>query len=264
MTDRMTDSMTDRVAPLRAGLCSVTFRRLAPEDVIDIAVSASLDGIEWGGDVHVPPGEVALATRLAARCDEGGLACPSYGSYLAAGKSSPEQLAPVLDSALALGACNVRVWCPLGSPPNSDGALFARAADDLASWAASAGRLGLTLSLEFHAATFTETAESVARLLGAAGRPDNLFSYWQPVGGRDRLSEATAVLPDLSHVHVFQWADDGARRPLADGADTWPQVLELATTRCRWQDERYAFLEFVAGDETAALTADASTLRGWL
>ena len=42
---------------VRAGLCSITFRSLDVATIIDLAVSAGLDGIEWGADVHVPVGD---------------------------------------------------------------------------------------------------------------------------------------------------------------------------------------------------------------
>lgn len=248
---------------LRIGLCSVTFRSLTPDDVVDVAVSAGVEGIEWGADVHVPPGDAEAATALARRCGDAGIAIPSYGSYLAAGKSSAAKVAPVLDTAAALGAGNVRVWCPFGSPPGSDGAGFAETAAALAAWSADAEARDLTLSLEFHVDTFTETAASTARLLAAAGRPSNLFTYWQPVRGHDPVAEAAAVAADLSHVHVFHWRDDGERRPLAEGDATWPTVLSSVTDG-RWAGDRYAFLEFVRGDDPDQLRADAATLRGWL
>jgi sugar phosphate isomerase/epimerase len=155
------------------------------------------------------------------------------------------------------------VWCPFGAPPGSDDGLFAAAAADLAAWSDEAGARGLTLSLEFHVDTFTETAASTARLLDAAGRPPNLFSYWQPVRGQDAIAESQAVAADLSHVHVFHWTDDGERRPLAEGDATWPTVLATLPDG-RWAADRYAFLEFVRGDDPDQLRADAATLRGWL
>lgn len=248
---------------LRPGLCSVTFRARSPEAVIDAAVAARLDGIEWGGDVHVPPGDEASASALAARCADAGVACPSYGSYLAAGKSARHRVAPVLATAVALGAANVRVWCPFGAPPGSDADLFTRAADDLAAWSAEAAELALSVSTEFHVDTFTETAESTAALLEAAGRPANLFTYWQPVRGRPLEAEAAMVHADVSHVHVFHWADDGDRRPLGEG-ERWPALLEGLSARTRFAGDRYAFLEFVRAERTEQLVADAGVLRTWL
>lgn len=248
---------------LRPGLCSVTFRALAPDEVLAAAVAAGLVGIEWGADVHVPPGEEALAASVAARCADAGVACPSYGSYLFAGKSSPDRVTPVLATAQSLGAGNVRVWCPMGAPPGSDGDLFARAADDLAAWASRAADLGLTVSTEFHAGTFTETAEGALALLAAAGRRPNLFTYWQPVAGRPLEDEAEAVRADVSHVHVFHWTETGERRPLAEGG-RWPALLGELARASRFDGERFAFLEFVRDDEPDQLVADATTLRAWL
>lgn len=248
---------------LRVGMCSVTFRSLAPVDVIVAAVAAGIEGIEWGADVHVPPGEDALAADVRDRCGDAGLACPSYGSYLAAGKSSLDRAAPVLATAVALGASNVRVWCPFGIPPGTDDGLFRRAAVDLAAWTTMAADHGLTVSTEFHVGTLTESAESTLGLLDAAGRPDNLFTYWQPVEGRPPLDEVMSIRSDVSHVHVFHWADGGDRRPLADGEE-WPRLLGELGRPPRFTGERFAFLEFVRGDSPEQLVADAATLRAWL
>ena len=45
------------------GLLSVTFRHLPFERIIELAAEAGLDGIEWGGDVHVPPGDLKQAEK---------------------------------------------------------------------------------------------------------------------------------------------------------------------------------------------------------
>lgn len=248
---------------MKVGLCSVTFRGLDADAVLAAAVAAGIEAIEWGADVHVLPGDRRLAAEVGARSADAGITVASYGSYLAAGKSSPDRLGPVLETAEALGAPNVRVWCPFGAPPSSDEGLFDAAARDLSVWSAEAGARGLTLSLECHVDTFTETAESTGRLLDAAGRPPALFSYWQPVEGRAAVDELAAVAADVSHLHVFHWTGGGRRHPLADGASTWPELLRTPLGD-RWPHERCAFLEFVRDDDPAQLVADAATLRAWL
>src|SRR5699024_11543257 len=45
-------------------LCSVTFRERSVEEVIDVAQKAGLQGIEWGADVHVPPGNLRRAMKV--------------------------------------------------------------------------------------------------------------------------------------------------------------------------------------------------------
>ncbi len=62
------------------GLTSITFRGMAPREIIDLAGKAGLEGIEWGSDVHVPPGDIPLAKAIAAMCAEAGIRVTSYGS----------------------------------------------------------------------------------------------------------------------------------------------------------------------------------------
>src|SRR4051812_32305936 len=76
-------------APFRTGLCSVTLRRLAVPEVLAAAAAAGLECIEWGGDIHVPPGDSALARQVGAATADAGLQVASYGSYFRAG---PETL----------------------------------------------------------------------------------------------------------------------------------------------------------------------------
>ncbi|MEL7086971.1 MAG: hypothetical protein AAGL98_00775 [Planctomycetota bacterium] len=63
------------------GLVSVTFRKLTPTQICELAADAGLQGIEWGGDVHVPAGDVGAAKAVAALTRARGLAVAAYGSY---------------------------------------------------------------------------------------------------------------------------------------------------------------------------------------
>ncbi len=51
---------------LRSGLVSITCRKLTPQEVVSLCARAGVRGIEWGGDVHVPAGDVALAREVGA------------------------------------------------------------------------------------------------------------------------------------------------------------------------------------------------------
>lgn len=46
------------------GLTSVTFRNRSAEDILQLCRAIGIDDIEWGGDVHVPPGDLALAQDI--------------------------------------------------------------------------------------------------------------------------------------------------------------------------------------------------------
>lgn len=255
---------------LRSGLCSITFRHLPATEIVALAAQEGIEGIEWGADVHLLPGDTAGAEKLALRCRGAGVECPSYGSYLRAGADGTErgEVTPVLDSAEALGAPNVRVWTAWASPESTSGDRREAIAEDLAGIADAAAARELTISLEFHPFTLTETSASTLELLNECGSPSNLYTYWQPGDGQavtDSIDELKAVRRHVSHLHVFSWANFADRFPLADGAELWPVALRAASAAGgRWGGDRFAFLEFVRNDSTEQLHADAETLRRWL
>jgi hypothetical protein len=128
----------------------------------------------------------------------------------------------------------------------------------------------LTVGVEFHADTITHTAESTVRLIEDVDAP-NLFSYWQPVywdpavnlDPARQLAELDTIGEYLSHIHTYWW-EGRERHPLAAGAATWRSALERARQQGRWTKPRYAFLEFVPGDDPDLLRREAGTLIGWL
>jgi sugar phosphate isomerase/epimerase len=249
---------------VQAGLCSVTFRALPTDAIVDLAVETGLAGIEWGGDVHAPPGDLERAAAIARRCAEAGIATPSYGSYLVAGEAD-QPITAVLDTASALGATTVRVWAGRSSPDLADAAARHRVAGHLAALADRASAHGLTVALEFHPGTLTETVDSTLALLADAG-DDRLRSYWQPRGGQpvdESLAEIDALAGRLAHLHVFWWDGRGTRLPLADGEGLWREAFVRASRREDGFD-RYAFLEFVADDDPDAFRRDSAALRRFL
>ena len=46
---------------MKTSVASVTFRNKRIAEVAELARRAGLDAIEWGGDVHVPPGDLEAA-----------------------------------------------------------------------------------------------------------------------------------------------------------------------------------------------------------
>jgi 3-dehydroshikimate dehydratase len=231
------------------GLVSVTFRRLPVPEIVDLLSRSGLRAVEWGGDVHVP--DVTAARATAARCADAGIEVAAYGSYYRAGAGAPFD--DVLRTAVALGAPRIRVWAGQhGSAAEPDRRAVV---DDIARVAALAASDGVTVCLEYHANTLTDTLESTVDLLVEvpAVRP-----YWQPpIGGSpaDALVAVETLRPVTAH--VFTWSDTGVRLPLADGEALWRPVLST-------MDYGYALLEFVRDDDPAAFAEDAATLLRWL
>lgn len=247
------------------GLVSITFRALSPGEIVALVRQAGLRGIEWGGDIHVPHGNLARAREVRTLTQEAGLTVAAYGSYYRAAQSEAAGLpfARVLESAVELGAPIIRVWAGTVGSASASPAARAQVAADLHRIATLAAGARVGVSLEFHNGTLADTAESTARLLAEVSQP-NLSTYWQPPLERDPeacVSDLRRLLPRLTHLHVYQWRTLSERLPLAAGAAPWRQFLDVAASA---PGDRHAMLEYVEGDAPASFLRDAATLKTWL
>lgn len=264
MNDRAGTSGPTVSTTVLAGLCSVTLRQLTWRSVVDIAVASGLEVVEWGGDVHVPHGDLRRAAAVRVACDTAGIALMSYGSYIFAGVTEADGVAEALDTAAALGVGTVRVWAAPGVRPTASQADRERVVDGLRGVVTAAADRSLTVAVEFHPGTLTETAASTNALIDAV---PGAFSYWQPLPGQDpdrAVDEFRAVADRCAHLHVFWWATSGRRLPLAEGRHPWTTILAESVRSGRWDGSRVAYLEFVEGDDPAIVTRDAATLRAFL
>lgn len=247
---------------IRPGLCSVTFRQLDPEALAALAADAGLQVIEWGGDVHVPAGDVARAADVARITADAGLAVASYGSYFRA--TAGEEIAPVLDSAEALGADRIRVWAGRIGSALATPAERTATIDALAGAAEQAGRRGISLALEFHARTLADDADQTLRVLDEVGSP-HLSTYWQPtVSAPDdvAVAEYRQIADRVAAVHVFSWWPAAERLPLTAREGLWRAFAAAASAAA--VPPRDALLEFVPDDDPAALAGEAAALRAFL
>jgi len=248
------------------GLVSVTFRALAPEEIIRLAIQAGVQSIEWGGDVHVPAGEVDRAREVGRWTREAGLMVAAYGSYYRLGGDGNDA-APferVLAGAVGLAAPTIRVWAGTKGSADCSPGERRKVVDDALRVAEMAGRAGITISLEYHGGTLTDSRASVRSLFDELAHP-NIEFLWQPSNGEpveactERLLD---VLPRLRNVHVFHWWPTAAdRQPLIEGEAGWRTYIEIVRETGRSVD---FLLEFVVNDSPGQFLADAATLRRWL
>jgi 3-dehydroshikimate dehydratase len=249
---------------IRSGLVSITFRKLSPREIVDLVGQAGLTGIEWGGDVHVPHGDLPQARRARRMTREAGLEVASYGSYYRVGVDGMGPFEPIVDTAVELGAPVIRVWAGNRASADADAAYRARVVHESRRVADLAGRAGVAVAYEFHPRTLTDTNESARALLQDVAH-DTVGSYWQPPPGAAvpyNLTGLEAVLPWLRHLHVFTWHGvTGERLPLAGGEGGWMQYLRKAASTRR---DHSALIEFVRDDAPEAFVQDAATLRRWL
>jgi 3-dehydroshikimate dehydratase len=255
------------MAVLHPGLVSVTFRNLEPSEVIRVAAEAGLEGIEWGGDVHVPPTNTANARAIGQETRAAGLAVAAYGSYYRAGEEGADTFTRILETAQALETRVIRIWAGKLGSAQADTDYRKRVTDDCRRIAEMAAAAKITIACEWHGGTLTDTAASAATLFAEVAHP-NLKTYWQPRRQQPFdfcLEDMEAALPHLVGLHVFRWdAVTGERRPLAEGAADWAAYLKKAMPPLPTDTRHYALLEFVKGDDPAQMAQDAATLRAWL
>ncbi|MBQ8358413.1 MAG: sugar phosphate isomerase/epimerase [Oscillospiraceae bacterium] len=237
------------------GLVSISFRKLTPEEVISAAANAGLKMIEWGSDVHAPRDQIDRLEEIVQLQKKYGVGCCSYGTYFYLGRDPVEQIPEYINAAKTLGTDTLRLWCGTKSPQEytqeEKEALFA----DCRRAAKMAEEQGVTLCMECHIRTFTETKESALELLAAVNSPA-FRMYWQPNQFRsieENVEYAKALKDYIDHIHVFQWKGTD-RFPLAEGVNEWKSYLKEIP------GEHMLLLEFMPDNKVESLPAEAQAL----
>ena len=250
---------------MKTALISISFRKLSVAEIARLCADNGLQGVEWGGDVHCPHGDVKAAAEAAKVTAGSGLAVSSYGSYYKVGDSEESGLPfeKVLDSAVALGAPRIRVWAGSKSSADATEDYRSKVLADLNRISSLATKAGVRVSLEYHLHSLTDGIDSALKLLSAA--PD-VLCQWQPIQGLSLEAKGESLQrllgPRLGNIHVFEWVLDSAggiiRRPLSEGSAVWRGWLKSASAspNCEW-----ALLEFVKDDDPRLLAADAAALK---
>lgn len=249
---------------LYSGLCSISFRKLSIDELIALCAKAEIDGIEWGGDVHVPPGDIELAQSVKTKTEAAGLKLCSYGSYYRCDRESGA-FSDVLETADTLGTPIIRVWAGQKASADATADYREEVAEHLRRAVIAAREMNITIALEYHGGTLTDTQASAHQLLKEVDLPE-LKLYWQPRSGGEFTSdliELDGALPHLSHVHCFHWGPGGwqDRRALLDGTKEWQAYLAPIQ---QLEGDRYVILEFVKDDSNEQFIEDAQVLRSLL
>lgn len=243
-----------------AGLVSVTFRKLTPDEIFKLCEQCALRCIEWGGDIHVPAGNMQRAREVAAMSKTFGIPTSSYGSYFRLGNSD-DDFKRNLETAVELGAPVLRIWA--GTEGSADCGEKKRGewTQQLARISEEAEKAGVDVAPEFHINTLTDSLDSLRYLLKVL--PKQKF-YWQPRwdwSEEDRLTALREIGDRLTHIHVFSWKIENGREirlPLEDGESMWKKVISGLDA------EKKALMEFVQDDEPQNLVRDAKILKNWM
>jgi len=245
---------------MKTGLCSVSFRKLTVEEIIAAVKDAGLDGIEWGGDIHVPHGDVEKAGYVAKLMEEAGLETLSYGTYYYPGDHAVEDFQGVIDCALALGTKIIRVWAGSKTLSEVTDEYRAKVVSDTKAICDMAKPYGLTVAYEYHQYTLTETLESAVKAYAEVDK-ENMLMYWQPsifCSFEDNMEALKTMMSSCCSLHMFHWDQDYKRYALEDGAEVVKAYLDLANTNPQING---VMLEFIKDDSIEQMKADAAVLN---
>ena len=255
---KQTNELKQRAA-LKTGLVSVSFRDKAPEEIIAAVRECGLDGIEWGADVHVLPGDLVRAHQVRTMTEAAGLEVLAYGSYFKAGVDPVEAFVPVLASAKELGAPCIRVWAGAKGSAAADADDVQRVVQSTQQICEMAAADGIEICYEYHPNTLTDSRFCAVETYKRAAK-ENLRLYWQPnfcLSPEENMQALSMVLPYLRNVHVFHWDADYVRYPLAQASELWRKFIELISHS---ETSHSLMLEFVKDDSLTQLKQDAAAL----
>ena len=248
------------IAMNKTGVVSISFRKYSKEEIAEYTKRAGLDSVEWGGDVHVPHGDITEAEKAVKITHGCGLEVAEYGSYYVIGQSEENLFDKVLASALALGTRIIRVWPGMNKPSDTfTTEEYEKYVLDAKRICALAKEKNLTVALECHPSSLTDEYHTSLKFLSDVGA-ENLKMMWQPNQHRPlsyNLDSIKALLPYIVAVHVFSWERKN-RLPLAAKESDWKKYMELL----REKDLNY-MLELMHDDKIETLEETAKTLKSW-
>lgn len=243
----------------KTGLCSITFRNLSVDQIIDLCVENNIAAIEWGSDVHLLPDNLTEAKRVRDLMDANKLITSSIGSYYRVGIDNEHSFESILALAKILDAKDIRVWAGRLGSELADEDYVRKVIDDSKRIAELAFKDGIRVSYEYHSKTLTDTPESALSLLKAVNHP-NMRLYWQPavdLSVEQRIKDINKVKDYITNVHVFSWIGID-REPLANQKDNWLKYINEINKN---NEDRYYILEFVKDDSVDQFEKDARLLN---
>ena len=234
---------------MKSGLVSISFRQLKAAEIVGLCVRCGLHEIEWGGDVHVPLGDLNAARETGRLTRDAGLNVCCYGSYVRMTRAERTLFPSLVETATALGAPSIRVWA--GQTDDADLDEIAETTQSLCDLAKNK-----IITFEFHGGTLTHDAASAVALMKCIDRPNARCQWQTPIGmsEEDCLASLDTIRPWLYNVHVFSW--EGLERlPLSAKENSWRKYFKALS------GDRIALLEFVNDDDPQNLLRDAAELR---
>jgi len=235
------------------GLCSISFRKNTPQEILQAMKAADLKVIEWGSDVHCPPKkawEIAELQKLY------GIECCSYGTYFRLGVTPICELEEYINAAKVLGADVLRLWCGDENSEDYSNEQKELLFGECKTAAKIAKAKGVTLCMECHNKTYTNVKESALELMRAVNSK-HFRMYWQSnqfKSEEENIAYAKQISNSTVNIHVFNWKGK-EKYPLRYAKDIWKSYLSF------FDDNKNLLLEFMPDDKIESLKTEAEALK---
>lgn len=251
---------------MKTGLCTIAFRDLPFDQVLDLAVSAGFDGVEpWGKPNHTPdPFDETAIRRAAEAVQSRGLEVSQFGSYAdPTSDAFEQQMSDSLATAKIYGTDSIRVWVGNCGSAEATDDQWSRAIAGFVTFCDRAADIGVKLVVEMHNNRLSDTVDGCLRLIEGVSR-DNFRMNFQPMFSNSpevTLDEAQRIAPFVSTVHAQNYVSVGknTRSLISEGLVDFNTVIGIFRAV---GFDGYLEVEFVSEeDPEAALNADAAYLR---
>lgn len=237
------------------GLVSVSFRQYSPQEILSAMKKTKLSCIEWGSDIHAPYKDTQRLYELAVLQKEYDIFCCSYGTYFRLGGDDTAELEDYANAAKILGTNLLRIWCG-----DKGAQLYSKDEkkllfEEAKKAARIAKALGVTLCMECHNNTYTETIDGALELMSTVNS-QSFRMYWQPNQFKStdvNIEYAKLISPYVKNIHVFNWEREN-KYPLCRALDVWKGYLSCFNT------PKNLLLEFIPDGKIESLEDEASAL----
>ncbi len=187
---------------MKFGFTTTSFRQIKSlEKIVDIAVLAGADCIEWGGDVHVK--NVADAKKAKELCKKHGIGISSYGSYYRAGSKKQNEWRKICEIASTLGADSVRVWLGTKDSEKTDEKAYMAITEDVKFMCSVAAEYSLLVCPECHDNTYNNNTDAYLKINSDVSCK-NFRTYFQSRYKKLNydLDRIRRTMPYIENIHI--------------------------------------------------------------
>ncbi|MDX9959487.1 MAG: hypothetical protein RBT68_13685 [Spirochaetia bacterium] len=255
---------------IHAALASAALLGESPETVLQTALDAGVNGVEWSADGFLEQGDIESAGELMMKTLRAGLCSVSYSSLFRFGIHDHGKFGRVLETAASLHAPVVRVWTGLRGVGTGFVDHEGRASRDFAAeilgLADKAGELGISLCFGFAKDSILDSYDTAIRFFDSLDHPF-IKLVWELLDGYgfDPAREAFAALSGRIGMVLIRSTDNPENhRNLAENAEDWLEYLDAFDEQGGSPDMvRHVLIRSFKDGDTARLMEDVSHIATW-